>query len=81
MELLFPIAVFIFFPLFIPLGFILFFVAAAAAIFAFTLLGDSDTRGKGIIALIVAVVMLVLSQLTAELTWFRVISEIFHAFR
>ena len=74
--------VFLFFlPFFIPLGFVLFFVAAGLAILGFTLIGDSDTRIKGIIAIILAVVRLLLSQVTAELTWFRVIFNIFHALR
>ena len=81
MELLFPMFFLFFLPFFIPLGFVLFFVAAGLAILGFTLIGDSDTRIKGIIAIILAAVRLLLSQVTAELTWFRVIFSIFHALR
>ncbi len=71
----------VFLPLFIPLGFVLFFVAAGAAIMGFAIIGDEDTRVKGIILIVLAGVLLWLSQVTAELTWFRVLFEIFRAFR
>lgn len=69
----------VFLPFFIPLGFVLFFVAAGAAIMGFAIIGDEDTRVKGIILIVLAGVLLWLSQVTAEVTWFRVLFEIFHA--